>query len=121
MSNTSRAVEAPIEDTTVVPNREEQVTEEAPQRDYGTPPGSTADPVVGVVEADSSRDRTPRLPNLAAAALERLASAVTPHDESADDFQPVRKKRRLKEAAEEECDDEEEGHNDVRVCLKRVV
>lgn len=124
--SSSRAVEAPGEETTYVtvePAREEQGT------DVGTlrgdrerpPPDNTAAPVVGVVEADSSRDRTPRIPNLAAAALERLASAVSPHDESADDFQPVRKKRRLKDASEENSETEEEEHSEVRVFVWRWV
>ena len=124
--SSSRAVEAPGEETTYVtaePAREEQGTDVGTLRGDGArPPDNTAAPVEGVVEADSSRDRTPRLPNLAAAALERLASAVSPHDESVDDFQPVRKKRRLKDATEENGETEQEGeHSEVRVFVWRWV
>ena len=69
----------------------------------------------------------PQLPNLAAAALQRLASGTSSrtaaHDESTDDFQPVKKKRRLnnetqdKEEKEEEDNSEVYAKNQVIFCL----
>ena len=78
----------------------------------GTDEAATDITAVGV--ARTSRD--PVLPNLAAAALQRLttaAASATVLDDSADDFQPLRKKRRLKEDRKANQEEGEEGDREV--------
>ena len=50
----------------------------------------------------------PQLPNLALAALERLAESNTHKDDSIDDFRPLNKKRKLAPESEENCEETDE-------------
>lgn len=76
-------------------------------------PSSQRNVIVSVSEPEF---QTPRLPNLAQQALQRLANAQRTVEESPDDFQPL-KKRRRQEVSQEEEEDEDEGQT-CSICFE---